>query len=33
VQHPFIGGVEFKDGAPQYEDVRDVTEIAVSQKK
>jgi len=33
VQHPFIGGVEFKGGAPQYKDVRDVTEIAVTQKK
>jgi hypothetical protein len=33
VQHPFIGGVEFQGGAPQYKDVRDVTEITVTQKK
>jgi hypothetical protein len=33
VQNPFIGSVDFKGGAPVYSDVRDVTEIVVSEKK
>jgi hypothetical protein len=33
VQNPFIGSVDFKAGAPVYSDVRDLTEIVVSEKK
>lgn len=33
VQNPFIGSVDFKGGAPVYSDVRDVTEIVLSEKK
>ena len=33
VQHPFIGSVSVKAGAPQYRDVRDVTEIVLTEKK
>lgn len=32
VQRPFIGSVEMKDMTPQYHDIRDVTEIGVTQK-
>jgi hypothetical protein len=31
IQHPFTGRVSFKDGTPQYGDVRDVTEIVLRQ--
>lgn len=33
VQNPFIGSVDFKGGAPVYSDVRDVTEIVMTEKK
>ncbi len=33
VQRPYIGSVEMKGMAPEYHDIRDVTAIAVSQKK
>ena len=33
VQHPFIGKVSMKGGAPEYSDVRDVTEIVLTEKK
>ncbi len=34
VQHPFIGSVDFKaGGAPEYSDVRDITEIVLTEKK
>jgi hypothetical protein len=33
IQHPFIGAVSMKGGAPQYSDVRDVTEIVFTEKK
>lgn len=33
IQNPFIGSVDFKGGAPVYSDVRDVTEIVLSEKK
>jgi hypothetical protein len=33
VQHPFIGSVSVKAGAPQYRDVRDVTEIVLTERK
>jgi hypothetical protein len=33
IQRPFIGGVEFKGGRPEYQDVRDVTAIDLLQKK
>jgi hypothetical protein len=33
VQHPFIGSVSHKAGAPEYNDVRDVTEIVLTQRK
>jgi len=34
IQYPFIGQIEFKGaGGPQYKDLRDLTEIVVSEKK
>ncbi len=33
VQHPFIGSVSHEAGPPEYNDVRDVTEIVLTQKK
>lgn len=33
IQRPFIGGIEFKGGRPEYHDVRDVTAIDLVQKK
>lgn len=33
VQHPFIGSVSQQEGAPKYEDIRDVTEIVVTERK
>ena len=33
VQRPFIGSVTFKGGAPEYKDIRDITEIVVTEKK
>jgi len=33
IQHPFIGLVSMKGGAPQYSDVRDVSEIVVTERK
>ena len=34
IQHPFIGAIEFKGvAAPEYKDIRDLTEIVVSEKK
>jgi hypothetical protein len=33
VQHPFIGSVDFKAGAPEYKDIRDVTAIVLTEKK
>ncbi len=32
VQHPYIGSVRFKNGKPQYEDVRDLTIITETRK-
>jgi hypothetical protein len=33
VQRPFLGSVTVKDGQPQYGDVRDVTEIVLTEKE
>ena len=34
IQYPFIGGIEFKgESGPVYKDIRNVTEIVVSEKK
>jgi hypothetical protein len=33
VQHPFIGSVDFKGGAPEYHDIRDITAIVLTEKK
>ncbi len=33
IQRPFVGSVDFKGGAPQYKDIRDVTEITLAEKK
>jgi hypothetical protein len=33
VQHPFIGPVSRAHGAPQYQDVRDLTEIVLTERK
>jgi hypothetical protein len=33
IQNPFIGSVSFKGGAPEYSDIRDITEIVVTEKK
>ena len=33
VQHPFVGKISIEAGAPQYGDVRDVTEILLTEKK
>jgi len=33
VQHPFVGSVDFKGGMPEYSEIRDITEIVVTEKK
>ena len=33
VQRPYVGGVEMKDGQPEFKDIRDVTAITVVEKK
>jgi len=33
VQHPFVGSIDFKGGMPSYKDIRDITEIVVTEKK
>lgn len=34
IQYPFIGGIDFKGaGGPVYKDIRNLTEIVVSEKK
>jgi len=33
VQHPFVGKISITGGAPQYGDVREVTEILLTEKK
>jgi hypothetical protein len=33
VQHPFIGSVDFKGGAPEYSDIRDITAIVLTESK
>jgi hypothetical protein len=33
IRHPFIGSVTRDNGEPQYPDIRDVTEIVVTEKK
>ena len=33
VQRPYIGGVDFKGGRPEYHDLRDITSIDLVQKK
>ena len=33
IQHPFIGSIVRTQGAPQYEDIRDVTDIVLTEKK
>ena len=33
VQHPFVGSIDFKGGMPSYTDIRDITEIVVTEKK
>jgi len=32
VQHPFIGSVSYRGSTPQFSDIRDVTEIVLTQK-
>jgi hypothetical protein len=33
VQHPFVGSVDFKGGAPAYSDIRDITAIVFTENK
>jgi hypothetical protein len=33
IQHPFIGSVDFKGGAPAYSDIRDITAIVLTENK
>jgi hypothetical protein len=33
IQHPFVGSIDFKGGIPAYKDIRDLTEIVVTEKK
>ena len=33
IQHPFIGSISSDAGQPEYHDIRDVTEIVVTEKK
>jgi len=33
VQHPFVASVTLKGGEPQYGDIRDLTEIVLTEKK
>jgi hypothetical protein len=33
IQHPFVGSFDMKNGTPDYKDIRDITEIVLTEKK